>query len=268
VPEGVPGQLYVSGTGLARGYLNQPGLTAQQFVASPFGPPGSRMYRTGDLVRWMAGGELEYLGRADEQVKIRGFRVELGEIEALLRGHPGVGQAVVAVREDEPGDKRLAAYVVPADGQVPESQELRARLARFLPDHMVPAAFVRLDRLPLSPNGKIDRRSLPAPERDSAPATAGFTAPRTETEVVIAGIWTDVLGLDQVGVYDSFLELGGDSVRSLGVAARAKATFDVDLTPREVLITRTVAGLAELVEEKILHEIEQAAQGIGNDDDR
>jgi acyl carrier protein len=265
---GVPGQLYVSGTGLARGYLNRPGLTAQHFVASPFGPAGSRMYRTGDLVRWMAGGELEYLGRADEQVKIRGFRVELGEIEALLRGHPGVGQAVVAVREDEPGHKRMAAYVVPVNGQAPEPQELRARLARFLPDYMVPAAFVQLDRLPLSPNGKIDRRSLPAPERDGAPATAGFTAPRTETEVLIAGIWADVLGLDQVGVYDNFLELGGDSVRSLGIAARAKAAFDVALTPREVLITRTVAGLAELVEEKILQEIEYAAQSAGHDDDR
>jgi acyl carrier protein len=133
---------------------------------------------------------------------------------------------------------------------------------------MVPAAFVPLGRLPLSPNGKIDRRALPAPDQNGAPAAAGFTAPRTETEVVIAGIWAEVLGLDQVGVHDKFLELGGDSVRSLGVAARAKAAFDVALTPREVLITRTVAGLAELVEEKILQEIEHAAHGAGHDDDR
>ena len=225
------------------------------------------MYRTGDRARWSPGGRLEYLGRADDQVKIRGFRVEPGEIEALLRGHPDVRDAVVAIREDEPGDKRLVAYVVPADRQAPEPAGLRAHLARFLPGYMVPAGFVVIDHLPLTPNGKLDRRALPAPGA-GIPASAAYTAPRTDAERVIAGIWAEVLGVDRVGVYDNFLDLGGDSVRSLGVAARAKAAFDVALTPREVLITRTVAGLAELVEEKILAELEHAALGAGPDDDR
>jgi amino acid adenylation domain-containing protein len=266
-PVGVPGELYVAGAGLARGYLGRPGLTAQRFVACPFGAAGERMYRTGDLARWTADGELEFAGRADEQVKIRGFRVEPGEIEALLRGHPGVDQTVVTVREDEPGHKRLTAYIVPADSQAPEPGDLRAHLARFLPDYMVPAAFVMLDRLPLSPNGKVDRRALPAPEA-GVQTSATYTAPRTDAERVIAGIWAEVLGVDRVGVYDNFLDLGGDSVRSLGIAARTKAAFDIALTPREVLITRTVAGLAELVEEKILAELEHAALSVGNDDER
>jgi amino acid adenylation domain-containing protein len=267
VPVGVPGELYVAGVGLARGYLGRPGLTAQRFIACPFGAPGERMYRTGDLVRWTADGQLKFAGRVDHQVKIRGFRIELGEIETLLRRHPGVGAAVVAVREDESGHKQLAAYVVSADGQAPAPGDLRAHLAAFLPDYMVPAAFVMLDRLPLSPNGKVDRRALPAP--DAGPQTsAGYTAPRTDTEILIAEIWADVLGVDRVGIHDNFFELGGDSVRSLGVAARAKAAFDVALTPREVLVTRTVAGLAELVEEKVLAEMEHVALSAGNDDER
>jgi len=223
------------------------------------------MYRTGDLVRWTAGCELHFAGRADEQIKIRGFRVEPGEIEALLRRQPGVDEAVVAAGEDEPGYKRLAAYIVPADGQEPAPGQLRAQLAKSLPDYMVPAVFVMLDRLPLSPNGKIDRCALPAPEAVARTSTT-YTAPRTDTETVVAGIWADVLGLDRVGIYDNFFELGGDSVRSLGIAARAKAAFDIALTPREVLVTRTVAGLAELVEEKVLQELEHVA--LGADDDR
>jgi amino acid adenylation domain-containing protein len=267
VPPGVAGELYVAGAGVARGYLNRPGLTAERFIACPFGPAGERMYATGDLARWTAGGELHYLGRADDQVKIRGYRIELGEIEALLRGHPDVRDAVVAVREDEPGGKRLAAYVVPADGAAAEPGDLRAHLARSLPDYMIPAAFITLDELPLSPNGKLDRRALPAPG-NGVPASAGYTAPRTDAEQVIAGIWAEVLGVDRVGVYDNFLDLGGDSVQSLGVAARAKATFNIALTPREVLIARTVAGLAELVEEKILAELEDITLNTGRDDGR
>jgi len=224
------------------------------------------MYRTGDLARWTPGGELEFAGRADEQVKIRGFRIEPGEIEAPLRRHPNVAEAVVVADGDEPGHKRLAAYVVAADGQPPAPGDLRAHLAKSLPDHMVPAVFVMLDRLPLSPNGKIDRRALPAPEGGARASTA-YTPPRTDTETVIAGIWADVLGLDRVGIYDNFFELGGDSMRSLGIAARAKAAFDIALTPREVLVTRTVAGLAELVEEKVLQELEHIALGAGDDDD-
>jgi non-ribosomal peptide synthetase component F len=267
VPVGVPGELYVAGTGLARGYLNRPGLTAERFVADPNGAPGERMYRTGDLVRWTVDGELEFVGRADDQVKIRGFRVEPGEIEAVLRRHPEVGDAVVVAREDRPGTKRLAAYVVAANGQPPRTGELRAALARSLPAYMVPATFTVLGALPLSPNGKLDRRALPVPESDT-PGEHTYTAPENDTERVIAEIWADVLDVDRVGVHDNFFDLGGDSIRSLHVASRIQAAVDVALTPREVLITRTVAALAELVEEKILEELERVAFGDGNDSEQ
>jgi amino acid adenylation domain-containing protein len=263
-PPGIPGQLHITGPGLARGYHNQPGLTAQRFIACPYGPPGQRMYATGDLARWTPDGQLQHLGRTDDQVKIRGYRIEPAEIETVLRRHPAIAQAIVTPRQDQPGRKHLAAYVVPASGQQPGPEELRGHLAQFLPEYMVPAAVITLDRLPLSPNGKVDRSALPAPEA-SARAGASYTAPRTDAEVVIAGIWATVLGVDQVGIHDSFFDLGGDSVRSLAVAARAKAAFDVALTPREVLVTRTVAGLAELVEDKVLAELEQIALSVGDD---
>jgi ABC-type Fe3+/spermidine/putrescine transport system ATPase subunit len=218
VPPGVPGEMYVAGPGVARGYLNRPGLTAQRFPADPFGPPGGRLYRTGDLARWV-GGRLEYLGRADQQVKIRGFRVELGEVEAALRAHPCVAQVVVVADEH-----RLVAYFVP--DKPTTASELRDHTARVLPDHMVPAAFVALDSLPLTANGKLDRVALPAPERDAV-TSGDYVAPRTETEEAIAAIWADVLGVDQVGVADSFFALGGDSIRGLHVTARTKAAFGV-----------------------------------------
>ena len=267
-PPGIPGELYLAGAGLARGYLNQPGLTAQTFIACPYGPPGTRMYATGDLARWAVpgdtdtGGQLEFVGRADEQVKIRGFRIEPGEIETALRRHPGIAFAAVTAREDTPGRKHLAAYVVHAPGTAPpDPAELRDHLAAALPDYMIPATFTTLDALPLTANGKLDRHALPRPDAP-APA-AGYVAPRNPAEQAIAAIWADVLGINKVGIYDSFFELGGDSLRSLGVVAQARATFDVALTPRDVLVTRSVAALAELIQEKVLQEFERLALDEG-----
>jgi amino acid adenylation domain-containing protein/non-ribosomal peptide synthase protein (TIGR01720 family) len=238
---GVRGELYLAGVGLARGYLGRPGLTAERFVPDPFGPPGSRMYRTGDACRWRADGQLELLGRIDQQVKIRGFRIELGEIEAALGGHPAVRQCVVLHRNDA-GDARLVAYLAGAPAPV---AELRAHLERTLPGHMVPSAFMWLEALPLTPNGKVDRKALPAPDVDRAALSVDFAAPRTPTETTLAGIWADVLGLDAVGVYDNFLELGGDSILSIQVIGRA-ARAGLRLTPRQLFERPTVAGLAEV----------------------
>ncbi|GAA4465493.1 hypothetical protein GCM10023170_074870 [Phytohabitans houttuyneae] len=252
VPVGVPGELYVAGTGLARGYLTRPGLTAQRFVADPFGGPGERMYRTGDVVRWRADGQLDFCGRADDQVQVRGFRVELGEVTAALRTQPGVADATVVLR-DAPGERpRLVAYVVPAaDAQPPQAHaltpaRLRDGLAHTLPDHMLPAAFVLLDRLPLNASGKVDRRALPAPDTDATPAGAGFVAPRTDTERVLARVWAEVLGVAEVGVHDNFFVLGGDSILSLQTVARAKQA-GLALSTRDLFRHQTVAELAPVV---------------------
>jgi amino acid adenylation domain-containing protein len=270
MPVGVPGELYLAGRGLARGYLQRPGLTAARFVPNPFAVPGSRMYRTGDVVRWNAAGELEYLGRVDHQVKIRGFRIELGEIEAALARHPDVSAAVVLghnaalAEEDGSGLQRLVAYVVPAGPPVPTPAGLRSFLNQILPDYMVPAAFVLLDALPLGSTGKLDRRALAAPEWDAGPRT-GYVPPSTDTERALAQIWTDVLAVEKIGVENSFFELGGDSIRSMFITTRINAAFDVALTPRDVLTARTVSALAEMVEDAILRELERVAFGDGND---
>ncbi|MFD0201926.1 MULTISPECIES: non-ribosomal peptide synthetase [Saccharothrix] len=242
VPPGVVGELFVSGAGLARGYLARPGLTAQRFLPDPFGVPGERMYRTGDLARWTAHGELEFVGRADDQVKIRGFRVELGEVEAVTAGHPAVAEAVVVPRQDEQGVKRLVAYVVPA-GAV-EVAELRETAARELPDYMVPAAFVVLDELPLSRNGKVDRRALPDPEPTRV---RQYVAPRTDAERIVAEVWGDVLGVAEVGAEDDFFALGGDSILSIRVTSRLRAAFGVQLSPRALFEHPTVSGLATAI---------------------
>ncbi|KOV96729.1 non-ribosomal peptide synthetase [Streptomyces sp. NRRL B-3648] len=263
VPDGVAGELWLAGPALARGYLGRPGLTAARFRADPFGPPGTRMYRTGDLVRRDSGGELHYLGRTDHQLKLRGHRIEAGEVEAALAGHPGVLDAVVTVREDEPGQPRLVAHLLTAPGaQPPTPAELRALAARTLPGYMVPSAFAVLDRFPVTENGKTDRAALPAP----APAPAeertgsGYVAPRTPAEEALAAIWEETLQT-AVGAEDDYFLLGGDSMRALLIASRANDAFGVTLTPRDVLLSRTVAALAERVEELVLSELEDAAYG-------
>ncbi|MEV0219300.1 amino acid adenylation domain-containing protein, partial [Streptomyces sp. NPDC050704] len=245
VPIGVPGEIHVGGPGVARGYLNRPELTAERFVPDPYGPAGSRLYRSGDLARRLPDGGLEFLGRIDDQVKIRGFRIELGEIETALAAHPQVRDAVVLVREDTPGDKRLVAYLTAAADAAPAPGELRSHLAAQLPEYMVPSAFVALDALPLTTNGKLDKRALPAPGQDALGAT-GHVAPRTVTEERIAEVWADVLGLDRVGVEDGFFDLGGHSIRAVALVGRLRA-IGYDLAVRDVFEYRTVARVAELV---------------------
>ncbi|MFF9202054.1 non-ribosomal peptide synthase/polyketide synthase [Streptomyces sp. NPDC014986] len=268
VPDGVPGELWLAGPALARGYLGRPGLTAARFTADPFGAPGTRMYRTGDLVRRDARGELHHLGRTDHQIKVRGHRIEAGEVEATLVRHPAVLDAVVSVREDEPGLPRLVAHLLLAPGaEPPAGAELRAFAARTLPGPMVPSAFVTLDRFPLTENGKTDRAALPAPGPDTQERTAGHVPPRTPTEEAVAALWEEALGT-AVGVEDDFFALGGDSLRALRVASRANDTFGVTLTPRDVLVNRTVAALADLVEEQVLSELEDAARGDSDHDER
>ncbi|GAA0968406.1 non-ribosomal peptide synthase/polyketide synthase [Streptomyces rhizosphaericus] len=245
VPPGAVGELYVAGAGLARGYLRRPGLTASRFVADPYGPAGSRMYRTGDRARWSADGELEYLGRADDQVKIRGFRIEPGEIEAALAAHSGVGDAVVTVREDQPGVRRLVAYVVAAGSAAPpQAGELREFLQRSLPAQMIPAAFVALAALPLTANGKLDRRALPAPGLDGFAASAERIAPRTEAERTVARVWAEVLPVEEAGATDDFFALGGDSILAIRVASRLRTAFGTEVTPRALFTHTTVAELA------------------------
>jgi amino acid adenylation domain-containing protein len=239
VPDGVPGELLIGGIGMAHGYVGRPELTADRFIADPFSEvTGRRLYRTGDVARWRRDGRLEVLGRSDNQIKLRGFRIELGEIEGALREHPAVKQAVVLCREDRPGDKRLVAYVVG------ETSALRAHLKAMLPEYMVPTAFVAMEALPISPNGKVDRRALPAPDlSDLAPARQ--IAPRTPEEEQLARIWSEVLGLERVGIEDDFFALGGHSLLATQLLARVGKTFGVEVPLRRLFEAPTVATFAE-----------------------
>ncbi|MDX3452285.1 amino acid adenylation domain-containing protein [Streptomyces sp. ME02-8801-2C] len=239
LPTGVVGELYVAGPGVARGYLGRPDATAERFTADPYGPPGTRMYRTGDRVRVDGNGELEFHGRADGQVKLRGFRVEPGEVETVLAAHPQVAQALVLVREDRPGDRRLVAYVVPAPGPRPEPETLRAHVAAQLPGPLVPSAVVPLDRLPLTANGKLDRAALPVPHVESGSRDA--RAPRNTHEEVLCGLFADVLGLPVVGPDDNFFALGGHSLLALRLIGRIRATLGVDLSLRDLFEAPTPA---------------------------
>jgi len=254
VPAGVVGELYVAGSGLAYGYVGRAALSGTRFVACPFGALGERMYRTGDLVRWNLDGQLEYLGRADEQVKIRGYRIELGEIQAVLNEVDGVEQAVVIAREDRPGDKRLVGYFT----GTADSVKVRAALAERLPSYMVPTALIEIEALPLTVNGKLDTRALPAPEYQDADT---YRAPSDVVEEILAGIYAQVLGLERVGVDESFFELGGDSILSMQVVARARAA-GVLCRPRDVFVEQTVARLAQ-VAAAIDADSDVAADGVG-----
>ncbi|RSN45183.1 hypothetical protein DMC64_20305 [Amycolatopsis sp. WAC 04197] len=246
VPQGMPGEIHVAGAGLAAGYLNRPELTEARFVPCPFGVTGERMYRSGDLARWTDDGCLQYLGRADDQVKIRGFRIEPGEVEAALGRYPGVAQAVVVVREDRPGDRRLVGYVVPAGDTRLDPVAVRESCSGSLPEHMVPAAVVVLAGMPLTRNGKADRRALPAP--DYATSVDLSREPRTESERLLCAMFAEVLGVPEVGVGDSFFGLGGDSIIAIQLVARARAA-GLRFTPADVFTRRTVEGLTEVAVE-------------------
>ena len=253
VPLEVPGELYVGGASVARGYLNQPTLTRERFIPNPF-VQGDTLYKTGDLVRRLPDGNLEFLGRIDTQVKIRGFRIELEEIEAVLIQHPGIKQVVVIAREDEPGNKYLVAYLLTKDNP-PTASTLRNFLNKKLPDYMIPAAFVFLDEFPLTPNSKINRRALPAPDASQRNLEVDFVAPRTSTEQELATIWTEVLRLKQVGIYDNFFELGGHSLLATQVVSRLREAFSLDFPLRYLFENPTIAELAQKV---IVQQIEQA----------
>lgn len=244
VPVGAPGELYLGGDGVAAGYLRRPELTVEKFVPDPFsGRRGARLYRTGDLVRWTEKGQIEFLGRRDHQVKVRGFRIELGEVESALLHHPAVHETVAVVREDSPGDRRLVAYVVTKSGMALEFP--RAFLRQRLPEHMMPSAFVVLEKLPLTPNGKVDRKALPKPAR--VETGQSHVAPRSGMEELVAQVWADVLGAESVGAHDNFFELGGHSILAMRVISRLRSTCQIDLPIQWLFENSTVAQLSEAI---------------------
>jgi acyl carrier protein len=260
VPIGVPGELFIGGDALARGYLHRPELTVERFVRDPFSDdPAARMYRTGDLVRYLPDGNIEFLGRIDHQVKIRGFRIELGEIEELLREHPTVREAVVMARDDRRGDKRLAAYITARNGRPPHANELTDWLNQKLPDYMVPRHYTVLNAFPLTSNGKIDRKALPEPELSREP-DAPFTEPASEIEKLLATIWCEVLDLQAVGVNDNFFKLGGHSLKITQVISRVREALEVELPMRAMFEAPTIASLALRVEELLIQQLNELSE--------
>jgi acyl carrier protein len=244
VPIGVPGELHIGGVQVARGYVNRPELTKERFISDPFSDnPQARLYKTGDLCRYLPDGNIEYLGRNDFQVKIRGFRIEVGEIESVLGRHPAVHEVVVLAREDDPGNKRLIAYLV-AKQPAPGIDELRDFLKQKLPDYMVPAAFVILDAFPLTFSGKVDRRALPSPEAKRQTEQA-YAPPKNKVEKIIAGIWRNILNLNEIGVHDNFFDLGGNSLLLVRMQTRLRESFTREIPITEIFRYPTVAMLAE-----------------------
>ncbi|MFD2168469.1 amino acid adenylation domain-containing protein [Tumebacillus lipolyticus] len=249
-PIGVPGELHIGGDGLARGYLNRPELNEEKFIANPFGKPEERLYKTGDLVRWLADGNIEFLGRIDGQVKIRGFRIELGEIEAVIAKQQGVKETVVVAQQDRNGDNRLIAYLVPeAGGSSLLIGELRNAIKAQLPDYMMPSAFVQLDRMPLTPNGKVDRKALPAPESFAREREVAYLPPRNSTEIALVRLWEELLDTSPIGVQDNFFELGGHSLLATQLVSRLRGAFGVEVPLQVLFHTPTVDKLAERIVE-------------------
>ena len=246
MPIGIPGELCIGGAGLARGYAARPALTAERFVVHPYAEsPGQRIYRTGDRARYRRDGTIEYLGRLDHQVKLRGFRIELGEIEAVLSQHPAVHMAIAIVREDDPGDPQLVAYVTSQQDQQPVAEELKTFLRQKVPEYMIPSAFVVLEHLPMTPNGKVDRRALPRPDQSQSMKQRTYVAPRTVVEEVLVLMWHGVLNVEQIGVTDNFFQLGGHSLKAARLVALIRKTFQIDIPLRQLFEMTTVATLAE-----------------------
>jgi non-ribosomal peptide synthetase component F len=244
VPIGISGELHIGGDGLARGYLNRPELTAEKFISNPYSSePSSRLYKTGDLARYLPNGNIEFLGRIDHQVKLRGFRIELGEIETVLRQHAAVRDVIVLAREDIPGDKRLVAYLVVEPARGPTITELRGFLKEQLPDYMVPSAFVFIDGFPLTPNGKVDRQSLPAPDRVRPRIEESYVAPRSQAEKLLVDIWARVLDVEQVGINDNFFDLGGHSLLLTRVHRKLQEIIGEDISMVTLFQYPTISSL-------------------------
>jgi len=253
-PLGIPGELCIAGSGLARGYLNRPELTAEKFIEIELLGKTERIYKTGDLARWLPDGDIDFLGRIDHQVKLRGFRIELGEIESVLGQHPGIHGVIVTVREDQPGDKRLIAYLTHSQNESPNPSALRLFLKENLPEYMVPSAFVLLDKLPLNPNGKIDRKALPTPDQTYSEFEQSYVPPSSPIEEMLLAIWREVLNIDQIGIHDNFFELGGHSLLAIQLIVRINRQFQIEFPLYSLFKAPTIAGLSVQLETTLKQE--------------